>query len=171
MTEWPPDDLVVFSEEQRFRQIWILILIAFIAVIAWYSFFHQIIRGEPFGNNPASDSVVLIILAVFGIIFPAWFIIMKLEIQVTQNALRFRMYPLHLSWREHPLETIADAEAVVYRPIREYGGWGIRFGRKGMAYNVSGNEGVQVTLRNGKSFLLGSLRAAELGQALRSRIR
>jgi len=40
-----------------------------------------------------------------------------------------------------------------------------------MAYNVSGNEGVQVTLRNGKSFLLGSLRATELGQALRSRIR
>ena len=171
MTRYSPDDLVVFSEEQRFRQIWILILIAFIAAIAWYSFIQQIVMGSPFGNNPAPDSVVLIILAVFGIIFPAWFIIMKLEIQVTQNALRFRMYPLHLSWREFPLDTIADATAVVYRPLREYGGWGIRIGRKGMAYNVSGNEGVQVTLRNGKSFLLGSLRATELGQALRSRIR
>ena len=171
MTERPPDDLIVFSEEQRFRQTWILAIIAFIAVIGWYSFFHQIVMGGPFGNNPAPDSVVLIILVVFGIIFPVWFIIMKLEIQVTQNALRFRMYPLHLSWREHPLETIADAVAVVYRPIREYGGWGIRFGRKGMAYNVSGNEGVKITLRSGSSFLLGSLQAAELEQAIRSRIR
>lgn len=171
MTEWPPDELVVFSEEQRFHQPWIRILVAFVAAIAWYSFIVQVIGGEPFGNNPADDFVVVIILAVFGIIFPVWFIIMKLEIQVTQDALRFRMYPLHLSWREHPLETIADADAVVYRPIREYGGWGIRIGRKGMAYNVSGNEGVQVTLRSGKSFLLGSQRAAELGQVLWSRIR
>jgi len=171
MTEWPPDELVVFSEEQRFRQTWILILIALVAGIAWYSFIRQIVFGEPFGTNPAPDIVVLVIFAVFGIIFPVWFAVMRLETQVTQDALRFRMYPLHLSWREHPLETIADADAVVYRPIREYGGWGIRFGTKGMAYNVSGNEGVQVTLRSGKSFLLGSRRAAELGQVLRSRIR
>jgi hypothetical protein len=113
---------------------------------------------------------VLIVLAIFGIAFPVWFRVMNLEIQVTGTMLRFRFFPLHLSWREIPFDSIARVMAVVYRPLREYGGWGIRFGKKGMAYNVSGDRGVQVTLKNGKSFLLGSQRAEELELVLRSRI-
>jgi hypothetical protein len=51
---------------------------------------------------------------------------------------------------------------VTYRPFREYGGWGIRFGRQGIAYTVSGDRGVLVRLRNGRSFLLGSKRPESL---------
>ena len=170
MTRWyPPEDLA-YHEVQQFRQIWVILLVGFLAALAWYTFAIQIISGEPFGTNPASDSVVLIILAIFGIAFPFWFWLMKLEIQVATMTLRFRMYPLHLSWKEVPFADIASVMAVVYKPIREYGGWGIRFGRKGMAYNVSGDRGVQVTLKSGKSFLLGSLRAEELELVLRSKI-
>jgi hypothetical protein len=38
----------------------------------------------------------------------------------------------------------------------EYGGWGIRYGRKGRAYNVSGNMGLDLTLKPSKSFLIGT---------------
>jgi len=169
MTSYPPETLA-YHEVQQFRQIWIVLIVGFLAVLAWYSFAVQIILGEPFGTNPAPDTVVLIILAIFGIAFPVWFWLLKLEIQVTGTALRFRMYLLHPSWKEVPFADIASVIAVIYRPLREYGGWGIRFGRKGMAYNISGNRGVQVTLKNGKSFLLGSLRAEELELVLRSKI-
>jgi hypothetical protein len=169
MTVSAPRDLA-YHEVQQFRQIWIVLIVGFLAALAWYSFAVQIILGEPFGTNPASDIVVLIILGIFGIAFPLWFFVMKLEIQVTGTALRFRMYALHLSWKEVPFEHIASVMAVVYKPLREYGGWGIRFGRKGMAYNISGDRGVQVTLKSGKSFLLGSLRAEELELVLRSKI-
>ncbi|MDD1705801.1 MAG: DUF6141 family protein [Methanoregulaceae archaeon] len=171
MTSGPTGEIPVFREIQRFRQIWIWILIGGIAGIAWYSLFRQIIIGEPFGSNPAPDAGVMVIFIIFGIIFPVWFLVMKLEIQVTSTILRFRMVPLHMKWREVPFGNIADVVAVIYRPIREYGGWGIRFGRKGIAYNVSGDRGVQVTLKNGKSFLLGSGRAEELAIVLRSRIK
>jgi hypothetical protein len=165
------DEVPVFKEIQHFRQPWIWILVGGIACIAWYSFIRQIILGDPFGSNPASDAGVIIILVIFGIIFPVWFLIMRLEVQVTSSSLSFRMFPLHVNWREVPFGTIDCVMAVIYRPIREYGGWGIRFGRKGIAYNVSGDRGVQVTLTSGKSFLLGSQRAEELELVLRSRIR
>jgi hypothetical protein len=165
----PPGDLA-YHEVQQFRQFWIVLIVGFLAVLAWYSFAVQILLGEPFGTHPAPDFVVLIILVVFGIAVPLWFFAMKLEIQVTGTALRFRMYLLHPSWKEVPFTTIAGVMAVVYKPLREYGGWGIRFGRKGMAYNVSGDRGVQITLKSGKSFLLGSLRAEELELVLRSKI-
>jgi hypothetical protein len=111
---------------------------------------------------------VILLFVVFGILFPVWFLVMRLEVQVTRTDLRFRMFPLHLQWREFPLATIVEAEAVTYRPVREYGGWGIRIGRKGMAYNVSGNWGVQITLESGRSFLLGSLQPEKLASAIHS---
>jgi hypothetical protein len=65
-----------------------------------------------------------------------------------------------------PLAEIASAEAVRYRPIPEYGGWGIRFGRTGIAYSMRGDEGVQLVLRNGRRVLIGSQRAGELAGAI-----
>jgi len=165
-----PGESVIYAEEQRFRQIWILILVGFIAMLAWYSFLLQIVLGEPFGTNPAPDILVLALLVLFGILFPVWFLVMRLEVQVTRTDLRFRLFPLHLQWREFPLATIVKAEAVTYRPILEYGGWGIRIGRKGKAYNISGNRGVQVTLEGGRSFLLGSLQPEKLALAIQSGI-
>ena len=165
-----PGESVIYAEEQRFRQIWILILVGFIALLAWYSFLLQIVIGEPFGTNPAPDILVILLFVVFGILFPVWFLVMRLEVQVTRTDLRFRMFPLHLHWREFPLATIVRAEAVTYQPIREYGGWGIRIGMKGWAYNVSGNRGVQITLEGGRSFLLGSLQPEELAFAIKSGI-
>jgi len=44
-----------------------------------YSFLLQIVIGKPFGTNPAPDILVLILLVIFGIIFPVWFIVMRLE--------------------------------------------------------------------------------------------
>ncbi len=170
MTRDSPGESVVYAEEQRFRQIWILILVGFIAMLAWYSFLLQIVLGEPFGTNPAPDILVLALLVLFGILFPVWFLVMRLEVQVTRTDLRFRLFPLHLQWREFPLATMVKAEAVTYRPIREYGGWGIRIGRKGKAYNISGNRGVQVTLEGGRSFLLGSLQPEKLALAIQSGI-
>ena len=55
---------------------------------------------------------------------------------------------------------------MTYRPIMEYGGRGIRFGRQGMAYNVGGNRGVKIKLKNGKQALVGSQKPEELQRAL-----
>ena len=55
-----------------------------------------------------------------------------------------------------------------YKPIREYGGWGIRYGRGGKAYNVSGNKAVQLVLKNGKRLLIGSQRPDKLVEAIGS---
>ena len=48
----------------------------------------------------------------------------------------------------------------------DYSGLGIRHGRKGKAYNVSGNRGVQLGLSNGKQLMIGTQRPEELAEAL-----
>jgi hypothetical protein len=89
---------------------------------------------------------------------------MKLSVRVDDEALHIRFFPLVK--RHIRLEEIARWEARTYRPLLEYGGWGIRCGWKGMAYNVSGNRGVQLELANGKRLLIGSQRPEELAEAI-----
>ena len=65
-----------------------------------------------------------------------------------------------------PFTEIARAEAITYRPIRDYGGWGIRgFGRR-RALNTRGNEGVLLTRVDGSTLLIGSQKPRELLAAL-----
>jgi hypothetical protein len=62
---------------------------------------------------------------------------------------------------------IASAEAVSYRPIREFGGWGYRIGRnRSRAYTVSGDRGVRLRLADGRDLVVGSRRPDELAAAL-----
>ena len=61
---------------------------------------------------------------------------------------------------------VARAEAVSYRPIRDYGGWGIRgFGRR-RALNTRGDQGVLLTRVDGSTLLIGSQKPRELLAAL-----
>lgn len=85
---------------------------------------------------------------------------------MTPEAVRIHFPPLVK--RTIPRAEIAGAEARTYAPIREYGGWGVRLGRRGWAYNVSGNRGVELTLVSGKGVMIGSRRAEELEAAIRA---
>ena len=54
-----------------------------------------------------------------------------------------------------------------YRPIIEYGGWGIRFNKSGKAYTVSGNIGIQIQMSTGKGILIGTQQPNEFLQAMK----
>ncbi|MCA9870553.1 MAG: hypothetical protein KC487_09290, partial [Anaerolineae bacterium] len=61
---------VLFREEQRFRQSWIWLLILFVAGLQWWGFIQQIIFGQPWGDNPAPDWMMILFWLLFGIGMP-----------------------------------------------------------------------------------------------------
>lgn len=151
-----------FSEVQYFRQPWALAIVGFIGILSWYVFLPTMLSG----TVGLEGWTAVLIVVVFGIAFPLLFLIIRLEVAVSDRILSFRMFPLQVKWREVPLADITGAEAITYRPMREYGGWGIRYGRKGRAYTVSGNRGVYITSRSGMPFLLGSCKPGDLAQTI-----
>ena len=164
---------IIFRELQRFHQpwLWVLIILGALVLIGLfgYGMVQQLVFGKPWGDRPMSDTALavtgtLLILLEIGII--ALFAGMKLITEVRSDGLYIRFFPPHLSFRRIPLEDLAGFGARTYRPIREYGGWGIRFGRRGRAYNVSGNRGVRIDYANGRHILIGSQRADELADAI-----
>jgi hypothetical protein len=154
-----------FEEEQSFRQTWVwaLLGVTLLLLLVPLGF---VLGGAPV--KPGSDCLSGVIGLAGGIavvIGVAWLMYaMKLTVRLDDAGLHVRFIPLVK--RDIPLDEIARWEARTYRPILEYGGWGIRCGWKGMAYNVSGNRGVQLQLANGKRLLIGSQRPEELAAAI-----
>ena len=164
-----------FFESQRFRQtwVWVLLIAVMLPILALfgYGLYQQVALGRPYGDEPLSNGALITIIAANVIVLGAavalmWFA--RLDVAVRDRELVIRFVPFHLRPRRIALDEIAEAQARRYRPIMEYGGWGIRYGFKGMAYNVSGDEGVQLVLRNGRRILIGSQRSGELERALQS---
>jgi hypothetical protein len=53
----------------------------------------------------------------------------------------------------------ADISALVlheFEPLKDFGGYGIRFNREMKAYYLRGSRGVKITMQNGKKYLIGS---------------
>ena len=164
----------LFREQQQFRQPWLWLLFVCISApilaLLGFGLYQQLVLGTPFGDNPMSDTrLVLMTIAVLllhsAVIALFWFA--KLDVEVTQEAIAIRFRPFHGRPRKISLKQITDARARKYSAIGEYGGWGIRVGLQGRAYNVAGDEGVQLTLADGKRILIGSQRSRELEEAIR----
>ena len=66
-----------------------------------------------------------------------------------------------------PIGTVRSVEVVTYRPIADYGFWGIRAGRDGeRAFIARGNRGVRLELIDGTKLLIGSQRPEALASVL-----
>lgn len=155
----------LFREEQSMRAPWLWLVIGSVEGLQWWGFYQQVVRGEPWGTKPAPDWALVVLWLAFGIGLPLLFLYLKLIVTVTNAAVEVRYRPFVA--RTIRLSEIAQAEARSYAPIREFGGWGIRGGLHGTrAYNVSGNRGVELTLRDGRTLMIGSQRADELAQAI-----
>ena len=115
----------------------------------------------------------ILTITIAGIFVPiaiaVLFLLLKLETEVRPDGLYIRFFPAHIHFKRFGAEDLSEYYAREYKPLREYGGWGIRCSlKKGKAYNVSGNKGVQLVFKNGKRLLIGSQRAEELEEAIRS---
>jgi hypothetical protein len=156
----------IYREVQRFRQVWVWVVVLVLAGLMWYATIMQIVLDTPFGGTPMPDIALVMFWFVFGLGLPALFLFGRLVTEVRDDGIYIRFFPFHWSYRRIAFTEMKQVIVREYRPIREYGGWGIRSGREGKAYNVSGDRGVQMELVNGERVLIGSQRAEELWRAI-----
>ena len=157
----------LFWERQHFRQIWLWVVVLGVAAIFWSGFVAQVLLGNSFGSKPASDIELLILFLLMGLGLPFFFYRMSLTTVVRPGELQVRFWPFHLRPVRIPLHSLRSYERITYQPIRDYGGWGIRWSTKGKAYNMLGSEGVLLHFYDKKPLLIGSQKAGELFEAIR----
>ena len=157
-----------FREEQKFQQVWVWIIVLGLAALVWYSAIQQIVLRRPFGSRPAPDTLLIIFWLLFGIGLPMLMLSAKLITEVRSDGIYIRFVPFHFSFHKIALEELKSFEVRKYNALREYGGWGIRYGPQGKAYNVGCNRSMQLELVDGKRILIGSQRPEEFLAALQA---
>lgn len=87
---------------------------------------------------------------VIALLFPLLF--GRMIIAVSGNTLHITYGYLSIIKKDIPLSAVTETRVVEYRPLRQFGGWGIRCGRfEGEAtacYNLKGNRGLLLILKN-----------------------
>lgn len=164
----PSQQTVVFHEDQRPTQAIVVVPVLTCMLSAMW-LLSMVLWGEPHPEQgPGRYWLTLIVAPLVGFGLPVFWYMNHLIIQVRGDGIYYRYAPYHRAWRRVGFEELAGCDYVVYRPIRDYGGWGIRWGRQGVrACNVKGNQGVMLRLTDGRSLLLGSQRAAQLADSIR----
>ncbi len=156
----------IFKEEQRFNQIWIVVLMATSILIII-----GIIISE-YINDPNSFSPMELVLLIGSLMLISGFIFLfKLTSRIDEKGVHYKFFPLHWKFKSIKWNDISKAYVRQYDAINEYGGWGFKGGwlwkkSKGRAINVSGNIGIQLELKNGKKLLIGTQKKEEAERIL-----
>jgi len=155
--ELPGDAMPVFEETQHFSQIWLWVLMGIELVIILIAF---ITSGQPLWTAAMGLGAVTLTMALLSSL--------KLYTRIDADGVHFRMTPFHFREQKIPWEDIDQIHVRKYSPIMEFGGWGIRMGINKKAYNVRGNDGIQIVKKNGRRVLIGTQRPEEAARQLSS---
>lgn len=161
----------LFEEVQYLSQFrFIFAVLIFIeGIMAWtlWQLIHEQIY-KPDQVNTTDTIIGFIAICIGFVLITHLAFFTRLITQVTKKGLFVRYIPFHFWTKEIDLKNIKHIEAKQYRPIIEYGGWGIRLGWKKKAYNVYGNKGVEIIFKNDHKLLIGSQHPNELADAIQS---
>jgi len=127
-------------------------------------------------NEPMFSGVIMLIIAAVGLACYG-----GLRVQVSHGKLTVHLGLLGLRVLRVPLSDVALAEVQTFRPLQEFGGWGLRYGwprwakaegrRRGVwAFFLCGTRGVKIVRRDGRTYLVGSDHPDRLGAVLNAAV-
>lgn len=107
---------------------------------------------------------IMAVATLFCVSLHAW-------ITIQPDRVRFGYFPFYRKTLRY--HEIAHVESITYRGFLDFGGWGIKGLAKssnGLLLASSGSEGVRITIRDDRRYVVGTDHADELAALLRGRI-
>lgn len=149
----------------KHTQIGYLMMVVTLAVLVFFIRLQMMARAEPPSPDSGTNLLVTAVMALIVFILASF---TALTVSIDDTYLR-----LTFCWsifkKKFPLADIASAS-----PVKNhwYYGWGIRLWLWPYMwiYNISGFDAVEITLKNGKIYRIGTDESKELERALKARI-
>lgn len=158
---------ISFEESQRFTQWWLWLLFLGLNIFSWYLVYVQLICQRQSEQLSVAD--IGVTGGAFAMLLAtALMASLRLVTLVKDDGIYFRFAPFHRKQRHYSWDELEQCYVRTYKPVREYGGWGIRGFGNNRALNVAGNVGLQLKTTKGAKMLLGTQRGKELEAVLRS---
>jgi hypothetical protein len=147
------------------RQTGWLMIVLFLPIILFFMYviYRQEVLGKPFGNNPG-PSILYLGFAIFFLILLSLF--SHLTVTGYTNYLQIK-FGIGLIRKKFYYKDIKEC-GIQKSPW--YYGWGIRKIPEGWLYNVSGSWSVQLNMKDGKKYRIGTDEPKGLAEFVKSRI-
>lgn len=154
----------LFYEEQSFPQRRVRLLVAIPPFLLSLLAIWQVGLGHPVGGHPLSNAG-LIGWSIFLWLVYLRLVTVRLVTELTPTDLKVSMRGI---WRKRRIAVadIQSADVVTFDAFRDYGGYGMRTTRNGVAYIARGNEGVKLHFLKGAPVVIGSDRPQDLASAI-----
>ncbi|TDN89241.1 hypothetical protein DET49_107163 [Salegentibacter sp. 24] len=144
----------VFKEKQGFRQWWMLLIGISCLAITLVLLIDDFLESKT--SLISKESTLALLCLIFLIIL----FNLSLHTRIDQRGIKTWWEPFHFLEKEFLWKDLQKISVRKYKPVQEYGGWGIRGHGKTKAYNVSGNQGIQLVNSKGR-FLIGTQKSNE----------
>ncbi|MCL2143630.1 MAG: hypothetical protein FWH44_05180 [Methanomassiliicoccaceae archaeon] len=116
----------------------------------------------------SAEGIALILGVVLTMATAFALFLIRIKVTVTHVSLRVGI----IKGRLVPMSDIERTSAEEFSALRDYGGWGIKFGKGGWGYIAAGTDkGIRIHLKDGKSFLISTKRSFEFESAMRMALR
>ena len=152
-------EVQTFGESRLIRFITVIVFVACAFPMLQWGFTDA-------SSREGSFDFALVFPMIVGFLITTLMFSARLIVEVRDDGLYVRFVPFHIKYKMYPFDQIQSFHARQYNPIREYGGWGIRYGSSGKAFNVYGNRGIQIQFSDGGSLLIGSQKPDQLVSAM-----
>lgn len=144
----------MFSETQRFTHWWLWLVL----LVSWGALIYAL------ATVPPQSTLSYIISYGLGLLLPLLFWQMKLKTRIEAEGIYVRFFPFHFREKFYAWDSISACYVRDYSPLKEYGGWGIKysFNGNGLVYNVAGSVGLQLNFKEGEPVLIGTQKGEEI---------
>lgn len=143
---------LIYREKNTGSKVSLYLLpFSFLPVVVDY-FKHQL--------NQESITASIVLFCIFFLVG----FLLKLEWKFTSSDFSYKYRPIYNKWRSIPISDIKSANVVKINPLREFGGWGFRFGRLGQAFTTTGRLILHIETHSGKklNFTVKNQKEAEI---------
>lgn len=147
----------LYQEKQKFTKWWLWIIFLGADFIFLSGTYMQVVLGRPFGNEPISNTSLIIITGLL-VLITLVFITNRLDTLIKKDGMYVRFFPFQWKFRYYSWETIKECRYTRYKTSASIAGVGLRFGffSNQMAYNISGKEGIHLILEEQKPIFIGT---------------
>ncbi|MAZ72978.1 MAG: hypothetical protein CMC70_07500 [Flavobacteriaceae bacterium] len=158
----------IFTENQKFNQWWVLLLIYGLFLVSTVGILHGI---ATISEENLADFFIGIVppFLILGLISAALFTT-TLKTRIDEKGIYYGFSPFQKKLQLAPWEEIEAVYIRKYKPLSEFGGWGYKFSMKGngKVYNTKGNMGIQIVFKDGKKTLVGTQHPDEASQVIKN---
>jgi len=136
----------LFIEKQRFNQWWLWSLLIAALVVPIVVLYNE----TTYSSSLTGLLIVLLVMILF--------VVLRMKTVVMQENIQLTYFPF-----VNKTINLSDIKTMKVINYGFVGGWGIRLWTQyGTIYNVRGNKGLHIKLKNGKQLVIGTQKPQEL---------